>query len=92
LEFSLQYWSVVVFGSATILENEEEKREVMHRLIAKYFNKMQPGKDFRPSTDKELNRTSVYGINIDSWSGKENWKGRADQSDEWPTLEAKWFE
>ena len=92
LEFSLQYRSVVVFGSATILENEQEKREVMHRLIAKYFNKMQPGKDFRPVTDKELNRTSVYEIKIDSWSGKENWKGRADQSDEWPRLEAKWFE
>jgi len=82
LEFSLQYRSVVVFGKARVIEAEEEKREVMHKLIAKYFPQMQPGKDYRPATDKELKRTSVYEIRIEAWSGKENWKEHADQSDE----------
>jgi hypothetical protein len=27
---------------------------------------------------------------IESWSGKENWKDQADQSDEWPALDEKW--
>ena len=80
LEFSLQFRSVVVFGQAFILEDEQEQREVMHKLIAKYFNKMQLGKDYRPATEKELKRTTVYEIRIGSWSGKENWKDRADQS------------
>ena len=46
----------------------------------------QNGKDFRPITDKELKRTTVYAIEIESWSE------RADQSDEWPALGEEWFE
>jgi uncharacterized protein len=89
LEFSLQYRSVTVFGNASVLLELEEKRVVMHRLIAKYFGKMELGKDYRPATDQELKRTSVYEVKIKSWSGKENWKERADQSDEWPALNAR---
>ena len=51
-----------------------------------------PGKEFREITDKELKRTSVYAIQIEQWSGKENWKDRADQSEEWTPLDEKWFE
>ena len=91
LEFSLQFRSVVIFGLARVLTDPEEQREVMHRLIAKYFGHMQLGADYRPATDKELRRTSVYEIRIESWSGKENWKERADQSDEWPPLKEKFF-
>ena len=49
------------------------------------------GHEYRPITDQELARTSVYAIHIDSWSGKRNWKERADQSDEWPPLGKEWF-
>ncbi|MCL4269503.1 MAG: pyridoxamine 5'-phosphate oxidase family protein [Anaerolineales bacterium] len=92
LEFSLQYRSVIVYGKARIIEDENEKRDVLHKLINKYFGDMQIDKDYRSATDKELKRTSVYEIQIDSWSGKENWKEIADQSDEWPPLDEKWFE
>jgi hypothetical protein len=34
-----------------------------------------------------LRATSVYAIAIESWSGKENWDERAEQSDEWPPLQ-----
>ena len=92
LEFSLQYRSVIVFGKASLIEDDNEKREVLHKLIAKYFGAMQIDKDYRSATDKELKRTSVYEIKIESWSGKENWKDMTDQSDEWAPLEQKWFE
>lgn len=92
LEFSLQYRSVLVFGKAYLIEDEKEKRKVLHTLIAKYFGDMQIDKDYRSATDKELKRTSVYEIKIESWSGKENWKDRTDQSDEFPALNPKWFE
>ena len=91
LEFSLQFRSVVVFGKAHLITDFEECRRVLYSLIAKYFPGMTPGKEFRPITDKELKRTSVYAIEIEEWSGKENWKDRADQSDEWPPLDEKWF-
>jgi nitroimidazol reductase NimA-like FMN-containing flavoprotein (pyridoxamine 5'-phosphate oxidase superfamily) len=92
LEFSLQYRSVLVFGTAHILEDANEQRQALHQLIGKYFASMEFGKDYRPATDKELKRTSVYEVKIESWSGKENWKERADQSDEWLPLDAKWLD
>jgi hypothetical protein len=53
---------------------------------------MAAGREYREITDKELRSTSVYAIAIESWSGKENWKERAHQSDEWSALDEKWFE
>lgn len=67
-------------------------RRVLYGLIRKYFPEMTAGADYREITDKELNRTSVYAIQIEEWSGKENWQDRADQSNEWPALDEKWFE
>ena len=90
LEFSVQFRSVIVFGEAHILGDREEQRRMLHLLIAKYFSPMELGKDYRPVTDKELKQTTVYELRIESWSGKENWKDRADQSDDWPTLDEKW--
>jgi nitroimidazol reductase NimA-like FMN-containing flavoprotein (pyridoxamine 5'-phosphate oxidase superfamily) len=92
LEFSLQYESVVAFGMIRILEDDEEKRRALDGLLAKYFPALQPGKEYRPPTDQELKRTSVYAIRVESWSGKQNWPERADQSDEWPALDAQGLE
>ena len=91
LEFSLQFRSVVIFGATRLITDAEEARRVMYGLIHKYFPTMTAGKEFREITDKELKRTSIYAIQIEEWSGKENWKDRADQSDEWPALDEKWF-
>ena len=92
LEFSLQFRSVVVFGEVRVISDPEETRRLLYGLIHKYFPAMTARKEFREITDKELKRTSVYAIQIMEWSGKENWKERADQSDEWPALDEKWFE
>ena len=92
LEFSLQFRSVVIFGRARLIHKPEEARRVLYGLINKYFPTMTAGKEFRQITDKELARTSVYAIQIEEWSGKENWKDRADQSDEWPPLGEEWFD
>jgi hypothetical protein len=39
-------------------------------LLDKYAPHLRPGRDYRPITDDELARTSVYQIDIDLWSGK----------------------
>jgi hypothetical protein len=91
LEFSVQYRSVMVFGTVSVLQDPQEARRALVGLIGKYFPGMKPGAEYRPITDKELQRTAVYALQIESWSGKENWKERAAQSAEWPALEAKWF-
>jgi nitroimidazol reductase NimA-like FMN-containing flavoprotein (pyridoxamine 5'-phosphate oxidase superfamily) len=86
MEFTVQYAGVMVFGNARVIEDREAKRRGLVGLIKKYFPDMEAGKDYRPITDDELARTSVYAIEIESWSGKENWPERAEQSDEWPAL------
>jgi nitroimidazol reductase NimA-like FMN-containing flavoprotein (pyridoxamine 5'-phosphate oxidase superfamily) len=91
LEFSIQYESAIAYGLVRQLEDEEEKRRALYGLIGKYFAAMTAGSEYRPITDQELKRTSVYAIKIESWSGKRNWAERADQSDEWPALGEEWF-
>ena len=92
LEFSLQFRSVILFGTVRVLTDRDEVRRVMYGLIQKYFPAMSAGREYREITDKELRRTSVYAITIEEWSGKENWKDRADQSDEWTPLDEEWFQ
>jgi len=87
LEFSLQYRSVLVFGSVRLVTDPEEARRLLYGLLAKYFPGMTPGREYRPITDKELRQTSVYALQIESWSGKENWPERAEQSTDWPPLQ-----
>jgi len=92
LEFSLQFRSVVVFGTARVVTDPAEARRLLYGMIAKYFPAMTAGKEYREITDKELRATSIYALKIEAWSGKENWAERADQSDEWEALDEKWFE
>jgi len=92
LEFSLQYRSVVAFGTVRVVTNPDEARRLLYGLIGKYFPTLKAGLEYREITDKELRATSVYAIKIEEWSGKENWDEKADQSDEWQPLDEKWFE
>ena len=94
LEVSFQYECVIAFGRIRVIKGIDEKRDVLNELLQKYFGEMRSGEDYRPITDNELKRTSVYGIKIESWSGIRNWEERADQAEnnEWPDLDSKWFE
>ncbi len=91
LEFSLQYASVIAFGRIRILEDEAGKKRALYGLIEKYFPGMQAGREYRPITEGELARTSVYAIRIDSWSGKKNWAEQAEQSQDWAPLPEQWL-
>jgi hypothetical protein len=89
LEFSIQYRSAMVFGQIKLITDQPEKRFVLEKLIEKYFPNLRSGVEYRPIIQKELERTSVYSIEIDSWSGKENWPDRAEQIPDWPPLPDK---
>ena len=90
LEFGVQYEGVIAFGRIRILVGEDNKRRALYGLIEKYFPGMKPGQHYRPITDKELKRTSVFAIAIESWSGKRNWSEKADQSPDFPPLGEEW--
>ncbi len=70
LEFSVEYSGVVVFGRASVMGDQAEARRALQILLDKYFAHLKPGQDYRPITDEELARTSVYRITIEQWSGK----------------------
>jgi hypothetical protein len=70
LEMSVEYAGVVVFGRARIVSDPEEARRALQLLLDKYFPHLRPGRDYRPITDDELSRTSVFRIQISEWSGK----------------------
>jgi uncharacterized protein len=91
LEFSTQYRSVVVFGKVKLLEGKNAEA-ALYSLIERYFPGMRSGHEYKPITDEQLKRTSVYEIAIESSSGKQNWVERALQSQDWPALDESWFE
>jgi len=70
LEFSVEYASVVVFGTAVIVTDEAEAIYGLQLLLDKYAPHLTPGEDYRPPVLEELKRTAVYRLNIESWSGK----------------------
>jgi nitroimidazol reductase NimA-like FMN-containing flavoprotein (pyridoxamine 5'-phosphate oxidase superfamily) len=70
LEFSVEYASVVVFGTATCVSDPQQATDALHLLLRKYAPHLQAGQDYRPVVPEELVRTGVYCISIEEWSGK----------------------
>lgn len=70
LAFSVEYTGVVVFGQARLLEDAAEKERALQGLLDKYFADLEPGLDYRPITQEELDQTAVFSIEIEAWSAK----------------------
>lgn len=86
LELSVQYRSVIVFGTARLLADPGEAREALTVLSERVFPGLRVGEQTRPISDADLARTTVYSLAIERWSGKENWASAAAQTDAWPAL------
>ena len=70
LQFSVEFAGVTVFGTATIIDEQEEASYALQRLLDKYAPHLRPGRDYRPIVPEELARTAVFRIAIEAWSGK----------------------
>ena len=86
LELSVQYRSVIVFGTAHLISDPAEKEAALTTLSERVFPDLKIGQHTRPMTPEDLKRTSVYTLKISHWSGKENWAAQAIQEDGWPAL------
>ncbi len=71
LEFSVEYSGVVVFGRGSVVRDAGEAEQALQMILDKYAPHLRPGRDYRPISPQEMERTAVYRIDIDSWSGKE---------------------
>lgn len=67
-ESSIGYRSVVLFGAASTIEDDEEKARVLDLFV----DRILPGRaaEVRPMTQKELNLTLVVAIEIEEASAK----------------------
>ena len=74
LEFSVEYAGVIAFGRARVVTDPAEATRGLYGLLKKYFPELQPGEDYDEITMDELNRTSVFVIEIETWSGKQKSK------------------
>jgi nitroimidazol reductase NimA-like FMN-containing flavoprotein (pyridoxamine 5'-phosphate oxidase superfamily) len=64
--FSMRYWSIIIEGKASFVEDSAMKREVIDALMDKYSMNL----DYTPPTDEELKRVNIIEISTDKISGK----------------------
>ncbi len=74
LDFSVEYAGVTIFGKGAVVEEDDEKSRALQLLMNKYAPHLEPHRDYRPPNQAELDRTSVFRVEIESWSGKMNRK------------------
>lgn len=70
VDWSVEYTSVVLEGSASVVDDPDEARYALDLMMAKYAPGFRPGTDYRGIEAKDLARTSVFRIDIERWSGK----------------------
>jgi len=71
LEFGVEYKSVVVFGTGSVVEDPEEAEAALVLIMEKYAPHLKAGVDYRPVAPEEVRRTAVLRVDIEGWSGKE---------------------
>lgn len=77
VDFDVEYESVVVYGTVDLVKGEEAKRAVLEQIMAKFAPQLAPGEDYEPIAASSIERTSVYRLDVEGWSGKENEIGQA---------------
>ncbi|MCA9891150.1 MAG: pyridoxamine 5'-phosphate oxidase family protein [Anaerolineae bacterium] len=70
LEFSVEYAGVTCFGTVSVVEDQGAATQALQLLLDKYAPHLHAGDDYRPPVPEELVRTTVFRLDIDSWSGK----------------------
>jgi nitroimidazol reductase NimA-like FMN-containing flavoprotein (pyridoxamine 5'-phosphate oxidase superfamily) len=71
LEFGVEYRSVVVFGTGSVVEDPEEAEAALILIMEKYAPHLKAGVDYRPVMPEEIRRTAVLRVDIEGWSGKQ---------------------
>lgn len=78
---SVDYRSVMAYGTAAIVDDAEEKARALSAMIDRFY----PGRDatLRPSTTQELKATMLVGMKIEDASAKIRAKGVGDEEEDY---------
>lgn len=72
--FSVEYESVIAWGPVSLVEDDDETREVLMAIMAKYAPHLHYGKDYEGVTPEDLPKTAVHRLKVERWSAKRNEK------------------
>lgn len=73
VNFTVEYSSVVAYGVVDLLSDREAKRRVLERFMEKFAPHLTAGEDYERIAEASLDRTAVYRLDVESWSGKAGW-------------------
>jgi hypothetical protein len=78
---SIDYRSVMAFGTASMIEDGEQKARALSAMIERFY----PERDatLRPSSVQELKATRLLGMRIEEASGKIRNKGVGDEEEDY---------
>lgn len=65
-DFTMRFWSVLVFGKASVVEDRGLKLTVMNSLMEKYAH----GYRYEPLTLADMDAVNVIAVTMDEISGK----------------------
>lgn len=74
VNFTVEYSSVVAYGTIELLTGEAKKRRVLEQFMEKYAPQLTEGEDYKEMAEESIGRTAVYRFDVESWSGKKGWK------------------
>jgi nitroimidazol reductase NimA-like FMN-containing flavoprotein (pyridoxamine 5'-phosphate oxidase superfamily) len=74
LNFSTEYASVQAYGTLRLERDFATKKTALEGIMAKYAPQLQPGVDYRPMPDGDVDQTSVFCFEIDERVAKHNVK------------------
>lgn len=70
LYHSMNYRSVLCFGTGRLIESRQEKRNLFQAMIHRYFAGRTAGRDYDPIPDEHLDSTSLVEVQIEEISAK----------------------
>lgn len=70
MNHSMNYRSVVCFGSSRAIEDNDEKQRIFAGMIARYFPGRTAPRDYEAASPKELSATRLLAVQIEEWSAK----------------------
>ena len=71
-DFSAQYKSVVLFGKAEIVVDENKLMSIFNKYFIKYAGNLKNGVDFVPFCLDDAKKATLFKLNIEEWSAKMN--------------------
>jgi uncharacterized protein len=78
---SADYRSVMAFGHARTVDDPAQKREALRMMVDRFFPNRTAG--LRPSTEQEINATTVLTMEIERASAKIRTKGVVDDDEDY---------